>query len=136
MTKTIDRQDVLPILFVEDTADTRFLVEYALQQEGLAVDTAQTADEGLTLARQNSYSLILLDIGLPDKDGVALCRDIRRYDQHTPIIFYSAFAELLDRDEATAAGAQGTLRKPEDTGRLGELIRSYIREKETSPQNS
>lgn len=115
-----------PVLFVDDTADTRFLVEYALQQEGLEVVTAQTADEALALAHENSYALILLDIGLPDKDGLQLCREIREFDRETPIIFYSAFAELLDREEAIKAGAQGCLRKPEDTGRLGKIARSFV----------
>jgi DNA-binding response OmpR family regulator len=114
------------ILFVEDTADTRDLVEFSLQQDGFTVTCAQTADEGLSLARSESYALILLDIGLPDKDGLELCREIRRFDQQTPILFYTAFAELLDEHEAIKAGAQGWLRKPEDTGRLGEVARELI----------
>jgi DNA-binding response OmpR family regulator len=114
------------ILFVEDTADTRDLVEFSLQEEGFTVICAQTADEGLSLARDNSYALILLDIGLPDKDGLELCREIRGFNQQTPILFYTAFAELLDEEEALKAGAQGWLRKPEDTGRLGEAIRELI----------
>jgi DNA-binding response OmpR family regulator len=114
------------VLFVEDTADTRDLVEFSLQSEGFTVVTAQTADEGLGLARTQPFALILLDIGLPDKDGLELCREIRRFDQQTPIVFYTAFAELLDQEEATKAGAQGTLRKPEDTARLGEVARQLI----------
>ena len=114
------------ILFVEDTADTRDLVEFSLQEEGFTVICAQTADEGLSLARDNSYALILLDIGLPDKDGLELCREIRAFNQQTPILFYTAFAELLDEEEARKAGAQGWLRKPEDTGRLGAAIRELI----------
>ena len=114
------------ILFVEDTADTRDLIEFSLQQDGFTVTCAQTADEGLTLARTKSYALILLDIGLPDKDGLELCREIRRFDQETPVLFYTAFAELLDEDEAVKAGAQGWLRKPEDTARLGQVIRELI----------
>ena len=114
------------VLFVEDTADTRDLVEFALQSEGFTVMTAQTADEGLALARTKPFALILLDIGLPDKDGLQLCREIRRFDQQTPIVFYTAFAELLDQEEAAKAGAQGTLRKPEDTARLGEVARQMI----------
>jgi DNA-binding response OmpR family regulator len=114
------------VLFVEDTADTRDLVEFSLQSEGFTVATAQTADEGLALARTKTFALILLDIGLPDKDGLELCREIRRFDQQTPILFYTAFAELLDQEEATKAGAQGTLRKPEDTARLGEAARKLI----------
>ena len=114
------------VLFVEDTADTRDLVEFSLQSEGFAVTTAQTADEGLGLARTKPFALILLDIGLPDKDGLELCREIRRFDQQTPILFYTAFAELLDQEEAAKAGAQGTLRKPEDTARIGEVARKLI----------
>lgn len=125
MNQNID-SSVRPVLFVDDTADTRFLVEYSLQQEGIKVDSAQTADEALELARKNSYALILLDIGLPDKDGLQLCREIRAFDQQTPILFYSAFAELLDREQAIAAGAQGSLRKPEDTSRLGQVVRSFV----------
>jgi DNA-binding response OmpR family regulator len=114
------------VLFVEDTADTRDLVEFSLQSDGFKVISAQTADEGLGLARTKTFSLILLDIGLPDKDGLELCREIRRFDQTTPILFYTAFAELLDQEEAQKAGAQGCLRKPEDTARLGEVARKLI----------
>src|SRR5918998_4612636 len=92
------------ILFVEDTADTRNLIEFSLQQDGFTVTCAQTADEGLTLARTKSYALILLDIGLPDKHGLELCREIRGFNQQTPILFYTAFAELLDEEEAIKAG--------------------------------
>lgn len=116
------------VLFVEDTSDTRDLVEFSLRQDGFTVISAQTAQEGLTLARQNTYGLILLDIGLPDKDGLELCREIRSFDQQTPILFYTAFAELLDLKEAEKAGAQGCLRKPEDTPRLGEIARRLIAE--------
>lgn len=116
------------VLFVEDTSDTRDLVEFSLKQDGFEVVTAQTALEGLTEARANAFALILLDIGLPDKDGLQLCREIRLFDQQTPILFYTAFAELLDLDEAKKAGAQGCLRKPEDTVRLGEVARRLIDE--------
>lgn len=116
------------VLFVEDTSDTRDLVEFSLKQDGFEVVTAQTAEEGLTRARTLSFALILLDIGLPDKDGLELCREIRSFDQQTPILFYTAFAELLDMNEAAKAGAQGCLRKPEDTPRLGEIARRLIEE--------
>ena len=114
------------ILFVEDTSDTRDLVEFALRQDGFAVTTVQTAEEGVAEARRNSFALILLDIGLPDRDGLELCRDIRRFDPRTPIAFYTAYAELLDEEEARRAGAQACLRKPEDTARLGSIIRTLI----------
>ena len=124
------------VLFVEDTSDTRDLVEFTLRGDGFAVASAQTAEEGLRLARANSFALILLDIGLPDKDGLELCREIRRFDQQTPILFYTAFAELLDLEEAARAGAQGCLRKPEDTPRLGEIARRLIEETDARQKES
>lgn len=114
------------ILFVDDTSDTRAMVEFALRQDGFAVTAVATPDEGLNEARENSYDLILLDIGLPDKDGLELCREIRRFDEKTPVLFYSAFADLLDEQEAKRAGAQGAMRKPEDTVRLGAVIRQLV----------
>ena len=114
------------ILYVEDTQDTRFLVEWSLKQEGFAVTAVQTAEEGLRLARENSYALILLDIGLTDMDGLALCRAIREFNTDTPVLFFTAYAPLLDHKEAIKAGAQGCLRKPEDTQRLVPAIRTLI----------
>jgi DNA-binding response OmpR family regulator len=114
------------ILYVEDTQDTRFLVEWSLKQDGFDVTAVQTADEGLTHARENSYALILLDIGLTDMDGLALCREIREFNRHTPILFFTAYASLLDHEEAKRSGAQGCLRKPEDTPRLVPAIRTLI----------
>ncbi|HEV2881754.1 MAG TPA: response regulator [Pyrinomonadaceae bacterium] len=114
------------ILYVEDTQDTRFLVEWSLQQEGFDVTAVPTAEEGLTHARENSYALILLDIGLTDMDGLALCREIREFNRRTPILFFTAYASLLDHEEAKRAGAQGCLRKPEDTPRLIPAIRTLI----------
>ena len=114
------------ILFVEDISDTRELVEFSLRQDGFDIKTVQTAQEGLDLARRKSYALILLDIGLPDKDGLQLCRDIREFDTKTPIVLYTAYGELLDEQEAARAGAQGCLRKPDDTARLSEALRGYI----------
>ena len=114
------------ILYVEDTQDTRFLVEWSLKQEGFSVTAVQTAEEGLRLAREHAYALILLDIGLTDMDGLALCREIRVFNQSTPILFFTAYAPLLDHKEAMKAGAQGCLRKPEDTARLVTAIRTLI----------
>ncbi len=114
------------ILYVEDTADTRDLVEFGLRHEGLQGTTAQTAEEGAEEARKKEDARILLDVGLPEKDGLELCREIRRFNQHTPVLFFTAFADLLDHEEARRAGAQGCLRKPEDTSRLAPIIKALI----------
>jgi DNA-binding response OmpR family regulator len=129
---SIMERETARVLFVEDTRDTRDLVEFSLEKEGFQVTTAETADEGLDLARTKNFALILLDIGLPDKDGLELCRDIRRFDHKTPILFYTAFSDLLDEGEAARAGAQGCLRKPEDTARLGQIARNLVEERGAS----
>ena len=114
------------VLFVEDQSDTRELVEFSLGREGLNVVSVDTAEEGLARAREGAFALILLDIGLPDKDGLELCRAIRRFDAKTPILFHTAFADLLEENDVFSAGAQGFVRKPEDTIRLGSIIRETI----------
>ena len=118
------------VLFVEDVADTRNLVEFSLEQDGFAVTAVETAVEGLALARAKKYAVILLDVGLHDMDGLALCHEIRTFDQTTPVLFYTAFADLLDEAEALRAGAQGILRKPEDTNQLGSIIRKFVKANE------
>ena len=115
------------VLFVEDVADTRNLIEFSLEQDGFAVTAVETGIEGLALARANDYAVILLDVGLHDMDGLALCHEIRTFNRTTPVLFYTAFADLLDEAEALRAGAQGILRKPEDTNQLGSIIRKFVK---------
>ena len=97
------------ILFVEDHEDTWELV--ALILAGYEITCARGFDEGLRLARQ-LFDLYILDNWLPDGTGVELCRRIREFDPHTPILFYSAAARAPDIEEALRAVAQAYLIKP------------------------
>jgi DNA-binding response OmpR family regulator len=98
------------ILLVEDYEDSRDLAEHILTE--YALTCARNFNEGLRLARQGGFDLYLLDNWLPDKSGVELCRAIREFDPHTPILFYSAAAYQRDIEEAIGAGAQDYLAKP------------------------
>jgi DNA-binding response OmpR family regulator len=98
------------ILLVEDQVDSRELVELNLEE--YAVICASDFDEGLSLAQQQKFDLFILDNWLPGRSGVELCRIIREFDPHTPILFYSAAAYGCDISEAMHAGAQGYLVKP------------------------
>ena len=98
------------ILLVEDHAESRELVEFNLKE--YAVICASDFDEGLSLARQQKFDLFILDNWLPDRSGVELCRIIREFDPHTPILFYSSAAYGRDISEAMHAGAQEYLIKP------------------------
>src|SRR5215475_6607723 len=98
------------ILFVEDEGDLHELV--ALTLTGYSVIYAHDFNEGLRQARQRYFDLYILDNWLPDGNGVELCRQIREFDPHTPVLFLSAAAFESDVREALAAGAQIYLTKP------------------------
>jgi len=98
------------ILLVEDHIDNWGLVEINLAE--YMVICARDFKEGMRLARQRYFDLYILDNWLPDRSGVELCRLIREFDPHTPILFYSAAGYARDTLEAMRAGAQGYIVKP------------------------
>src|SRR5262249_5781742 len=73
---------------------------------------ARDFNGGLRLARRGYFDLYILDNWLPDGSGIGLCRNIREFDPHTPILFYSAAAYEYDIQEALRSGAQAYLVKP------------------------
>lgn len=76
------------------------------------VITANTALDGLRLANAERFDLYLLDSRYPDGSGVELCRQLRLFDTHTPVLFHSGLDGESDISDAMAAGAQGYLVKP------------------------
>ena len=112
------------ILYVEDHADTREFVSLVLRQEGFEVVAGDSISLGLLLAETERFDLYLLDSWLPDGSGLELCRRIREFDQHTPILFYSAAAYESDRVLALQSGAQAYLIKPTQTNELCSLVRT------------
>jgi DNA-binding response OmpR family regulator len=97
-----------------------------LESRNYEVTSAQTIATALELARQEKFDLFLLDSRLPDGSGLDLCKGIRQFDVHTPIIFFSADAYEADKTMALEAGAQGYLTKPARLGELCDLISSLI----------
>jgi len=98
------------ILFVEDDVDLHELVRLMLT--GYRLVTARNFADGLRLSRQWYFDLYILDNWLPDGNGVELCRLIREFDPHTPILFLSGAAYESDVREALTAGAQLYITKP------------------------
>jgi CheY-like chemotaxis protein len=82
------------ILLVEDEEDAKELAAFTLPEYMLIC--ASDFSEGLRLARRGYFDLYILDSWLPDRSGVELCRIIREFDPHTPILFYSAAAYARD----------------------------------------
>jgi CheY-like chemotaxis protein len=100
------------ILFIDDNADTRHLVQTWLGMSDYDVVTADDAASGLRIAKSDKFDLYLLDSRFADTTGRELCEQLREFDPTTPIIFYSGAApaqQKLDLD----CGAQGFVVKPE-----------------------
>ena len=114
------------VLYIEDHEDTRELVTLVLEQKCIEVVTGTTIKSGVTLASSQNFDLYLLDSWLPDGSGLELCKLIRKFDQATPIVFYSAAAYEIDRAEAIKSGAQAYVIKPSHPSELCRLVTSLI----------
>jgi DNA-binding response OmpR family regulator len=100
----------MQILLVEDHDDAWEIVELTLAECKLTF--ARNFDDGLRLARQGYFDIYILGNWLPDGSGIGLCRVIREFDPHTPILFCSAANCERDIEDALRAGAQDYLIKP------------------------
>ena len=100
------------ILCVEDDEDSREVITVLLSEAGCEVVTASTPTEGLVTARRGGFAVIVLDNWYDKGSGVELCKQIRKFDVDTPIIFYSGAAEQADIQSGLAAGAQAYIIKP------------------------
>ena len=118
--------DKWKILVVEDDAPVRHLITVSLSAEDYAVIAAGTAAEAVNLAATQNPDMILLDLGLPDADGVEVIRKIRLWTE-TPIIVISARDEDTDKIEALDAGADDYLTKPFSVAELLARLRSTQR---------
>lgn len=118
--------DTPRVLYIEDHDDTRELVQLVLEQRSYEVVTGSTIESGIALAGSQDFDLYLLDSWLPDGSGLDLCRQIREFDKATPILFYSAAAYEIDKDQALNCGAQAYLIKPSQPSELCNLVASLI----------
>jgi len=114
------------VLYIEDHDDTRELVTLVLEQRRYEVVCGSSIESGVELAASQQFDLYLLDSWLPDGSGLDLCRQIREFDKATPIVFYSAAAFEIDRNEALDCGAQAYLIKPSAPSELCSVVTSLI----------
>lgn len=116
----------LLILLVEDEPQLRRFLRPMLHAQAYRVIEAETAREGLALAQSHNPDIILLDLGLPDGDGVDLTRTLRAWTQ-VPIIVISARGKEQDKVEALDAGADDYLIKPFGSAELLARLRVALR---------
>ncbi len=100
------------ILVVEDETDTQDFLNERLKEKGFAVDVADTGSRGLYYAKTNEYDLILLDYGLPEKNGFAICEELRMDGNTTPIIMISVSDAVQYKIRGLTTGADDYVSKP------------------------
>ena len=125
---------MINILIVEDEQAIVRFVRAALEADGLRVHEAQTLQRGLLEAATRKPDAIILDLGLPDGDGLDFIRDLRQWSQ-TPIIVLSARVEEQDKIAALDAGADDYLSKPFGIGELQARLRVALRRHGSASQS-
>ncbi|WP_105635868.1 two-component system response regulator KdpE [Cronobacter dublinensis] len=117
---------MISVLIVEDEKEIRRFLRTALESEGLRVYDAETLQRGLIEAATRKPDLVILDLGLPDGDGIDFIRDYRQWSQ-TPVIVLSARSDEQDKIAALDAGADDFLGKPFGIGELQARLRVALR---------
>ena len=117
----------MKILIIEDDEKIVSFLKKGLVEECYVVDSATNGDEGLYLASVNEYDLILLDIQLPVKDGIEVCKSLRDSNNQTPIIMLTAKDSIEDKIKGLDIGANDYLAKPFSFAELLARIRVLIR---------
>jgi DNA-binding response OmpR family regulator len=125
------------IMLIEDDADLFALLKYNLEKEGFAFVGTQTGKGAIELCRRERPDLILLDIMLPDSDGLDICKGIRAHSElaHIPVIFLTARASEADRIVGLELGANDYVVKPFFIRELIARIKIQFRTQPSSPRN-
>ncbi len=100
------------VLIVEDERRLAQLVRRVLEEEGHTVDTAYDGEEGLAMAMEGSHDVVILDVLLPEIDGIEVCQSLRRNKVDTPVLLLTALDSVEDRVRGLDAGADDYLPKP------------------------
>jgi DNA-binding response OmpR family regulator len=121
------------ILIIEDDPAIRTGLNESLSNEGYAVADADRGDKGYAMARLGNYDLILLDLILPIKDGVEICKDLRSEGVKTPIIMVTSRKEEIDKILGLEIGADDYVTKPFSIRELLARVKALIRRSTYEP---
>lgn len=121
------KRNGLRVLVVEDDIKIAAFIAKGLKEESYSVDVTHHGDEAIYLAQVNTYDVILLDVMLPDSDGMSVCKSLREKEVSTPIIMLTARNRLEDKITGLDSGANDYLTKPFSFEELLARIRVQIR---------
>jgi DNA-binding response OmpR family regulator len=117
----------MKILLIEDNQKLAGYIMKSLKNQSYTVDCAYDGENGEKLALWNEYDLIILDIMLPKKDGISICRSLRNQSINMPVIMLTAKGELDDKVAGLDSGADDYLVKPFELKELLARIRALLR---------
>jgi DNA-binding response OmpR family regulator len=115
------------LLVVEDNVELGELLCSGLEAEAFATDYASTAEEAANALRDTHYAAIVLDLGLPDRDGTLLLRELRQRRDNTPVLVLTARTDVEDRVKGLQIGADDYLIKPFALEELIARLRALLR---------
>ena len=122
------------ILIVEDEPGILNFIKQGLEEESFLVDTAEDGNKGLILALSDNYDLLLLDWMLPGLSGIEICRQFRKENTTTPIIFLTAKDTVQETIFGLQSGANDYIKKPFHFEELLERIRVQLRSTPNEPE--
>ena len=125
------------VLIIEDEKNILELVKYNLEQEGYSVLTASRGDQGLELARKSRPSLLILDLMLPEIDGLTICKTLKNNEKTSgiPIIMLTAKSAETDKIVGLELGADDYVTKPFSPKELMARIKAVLRRIQEKPQD-
>ena len=116
------------VLIIEDNENNRYLAKFILEKNGYEVIEAVNGISGVAMALKEKPDLVIMDIQLPDIDGMEATRRIRAAESDTeiPIVALTSFAMTGDREKALAAGCTGYIEKPINPDTFMEELKKYF----------
>ena len=123
------------VLIIDDEAAIRESLQTLLEMEGYSVECAGTADEGLVRIGERSFDLVLLDLALPDRNGLDLLVDLHRQDSQLSVIMITAYGTVENAVKAMQAGAANFIQKPWDNEKLLADVRAAVARHKAEEEN-
>ncbi len=125
----------MKVLLIEDDVETADYIVNGLNETGYVVDSVNNGEDGLYLAKNRQYDVMIIDRMLPKKDGISIIKELRDSENKTPILILSALGDVNEKVEGLKAGADDYLPKPYAFTELLARIEALIRRKKGAEHN-
>ncbi len=123
------------VLIIDDEAAIRESLQTLLEMDGYTTETAESGKEGLTRAGEKPFDLILLDVALPDANGIDLLAELRQRDPNLPVIIITAYGTVENAVRAMQSGAANFVQKPWDNEKLLADVRAAVARRRAEEEN-